>query len=285
MKPKNVVFSVACVIFANIFLLACDFNVTSFKRTITSKSNHVGEISFENSVASSDESDLFKLGLPNPEGYLIEESHRVIQTLYFPEDDSIPYIQKLNLVLKDFGDGSEVIASKHNDNESSNKTIEYNTRWVTYSFSRKDTAYLKSETKGVLCHELTHVYQLRPQGIGDYYTNRIYWAYVEGMADAVRCMNGYFDENDRKSGGNYTEGFRYTGFFFVWLAKNKDKDFIRKINRSTQFVIPWSFDGAIKYALGDQYNIDQLWLEYLQDMGDITPEMAEKLEKKITYVP
>lgn len=42
------------------------------------------------------------------------------------------------------------------------------------------------ETRGVLLHELTHAYQLEPQGIGSYGTNRVFWAFIEGMADAVR---------------------------------------------------------------------------------------------------
>jgi hypothetical protein len=33
---------------------------------------------------------------------------------------------------------------------------------------------------------LTHAYQLEPQGIGDYSNNKVFWAYVEGEADAVR---------------------------------------------------------------------------------------------------
>ena len=34
-------------------------------------------------------------------------------------------------------------------------------------------------------------------------------------------------------------------------------------------VIPWSFDGAIKHVLGDEYNIDELWHEYQVAVGDI----------------
>lgn len=42
--------------------------------------------------------------------------------------------------------------------------------------------------RAVLLHELTHAYQLEPQGIGSYGTNRVFWAFIEGMADAVRCQ-------------------------------------------------------------------------------------------------
>ena len=56
---------------------------------------------------------------------------------------------------------------------------------------------------------------------------------------------------------------------FVWLRDNKDPDFLRKFNRSTLEVIPWSFDGGIKYALGKSYDIDTLWREYQVAVGDI----------------
>lgn len=70
------------------------------------------------------------------------------------------------------------------------------------------------ETRGVLLHELTHAYQLEPQGIGSYGTNKVFWAFIEGMADAVRIANGGFHgENDRPKGGNYMDGYRCAGYF------------------------------------------------------------------------
>ena len=45
--------------------------------------------------------------------------------------------------------------------------------------------------------------------------------------------------------------------------------FLRKFNRSTLEVIPWSFDGAIKHILGTEYSIDELWHEYQVAVGDI----------------
>ena len=65
-------------------------------------------------------------------------------------------------------------------------TIFYSTRHIEKSFAKNDTAKLFFETRGVLLHELTHAYQLEPQGIGSYGTNRVFWAFIEGMADAVR---------------------------------------------------------------------------------------------------
>ena len=76
-------------------------------------------------------------------------------------------------------------------------------------------------------------------------------------------------QNARPKGGNYMDGYRTAGYFFVWLRDNKDPEFLRKFNRSTLEVIPWSFDGAIKHVLGDEYNIDELWHEYQVAVGDI----------------
>ena len=43
---------------------------------------------------------------------------------------------------------------------------------------------------------------------------------------------------------------------------------LRKFNRSALEVVPWSFDGAVKYALGSEYHIDELWREYQRVMEE-----------------
>ena len=148
--------------------------------------------------------------------------------------------------------------------------IFYSTRHIAKSFKDNDTAKVDFESRGVLLHELTHAYQLEPQGIGSYGTNKVFWAFIEGMADAVRVANGGFNgEEDRPKGGHYMNGYRFAGYFFVWLRDNKDPDFLRKFNRSTLEVVPWSFDGAIKHVLGKEYDVEELWKEYQKAMGDI----------------
>lgn len=112
------------------------------------------------------------------------------------------------------------------------------------------------------------VFNWKPQGIGTYGTNKTFWAFIEGMADAVRYVNGGFTLADRPKGGHYMDGYRTTGFFLAWLMQTKDSDFLRKFNNSTLHVIPWSFKEAIRYSLGEEYDIDTLWEEYLVAMGD-----------------
>ena len=87
----------------------------------------------------------------------------------------------------------------------------------------------------------------------------------KGMADAVRIQNNGFRESAKVKGGSWMDGYKTTGYFFAWLTK-KDPDFLKKMNESTLRIIPWSYDGAIKYLFGDDYSVDQLWDDYQKDM-------------------
>ena len=84
-----------------------------------------------------------------------------------------------------------------------------------------------------------------------------------------RILAGFYGEKDRPKGGHYMNGYRHAGYFFVWIRDNYDADFLRKFNQSTLHVVPWSFDGAIKSILGEEYDIESLWHEYQVAVGDI----------------
>ena len=238
------------------------------KKVVTSQSTwddyFVGNILFEDKAPDSEGSRIYHSLIADPKAYISDQARTVLSTLYFSPEDSIVPVHNLYYTLKD----SEGISAKGGQNGEI--SIYYSTRHIAKSFVGNDTAKVDFETRGVLLHELTHAYQLEPQGIGDYGTSKVFWAFIEGMADAVRVANGGFHgEADRPKGGSYMDGYRRAGYFFVWLRDDKDPDFLRKFNLSTLAVVPWSFDGAIKYVLGDEYCIDDLWKEYQLAMGDI----------------
>ena len=201
----------------------------------------------------------------NPEEFIHIQSRRVLDLLYFsPEDEFIPKLKSMEYVLDNY-DGVSACYSG-----GGMAGIVLSNQYVEYYYNSHDAKALVEENKGVLAHELTHAFQLDPQGCGDYNSSKVFHSCIEGMADAVRVLSGGFpNKDDRPRGGHYLDSYRYTGFFLAWCVNNKDKDFLRKFNLSTQYVNPWSFDGAIKYILGEQYNVDDLWNEYLKAMGDI----------------
>lgn len=227
------------------------------------KDYFVGNILFEDKAPESAGSKIYKNIISNPDAYISEQARTVLNTLYYSPADSIVPVYNLHYTLEDI-DG---ISAKGGG--AGEITIFYSTRHIEKSFINNDTAKVFFETRGVLLHELTHAYQLEPQGVGSYGTNKVFWAFIEGMADAVRVANGGFNgEADRPKGGNYMNGYRHAGYFFVWIQDNKDPEFLRKFNRSTLEVIPWSFDGAIKHVLGEEYTTDKLWEEYQVAVGD-----------------
>lgn len=222
----------------------------------------VGTIDFVNEAPETRGSEIYFSFIPEPSVYITQQARKVLETLYFSPEDSIPGVEKVTYVLKDY----KGISAK--GGEPPHINIVYSTQWIEKSFDEGDLEKVDYESRGVLYHELTHGYQLEPQGIGTYGTNKVFWAFIEGMADAVRYVNGGFTLDDRPKGGNYMDGYRTAGFFFAQLKETKDPDFLRKFNRSTLEIIPWSFNEAIKHVLGQEYDIDQLWNEYMIAMGD-----------------
>lgn len=228
------------------------------------KKYSIPEIKFEDKAPQSEGSKIYHALIPNPNAYINKVAREVLNTLYYSEKDSIPRMDCLHYTLEDV-DG---ISAK--DGGNGNVTIFYSTRHIKKSFANNDTARVDFETRGVLLHELTHAYQLEPQGIGDYGSNKTFWCFIEGMADAVRVANdGFHGEKDRPKGGSYKNGYRYTGYFLAWLQQTKDPNFLRKFNHTALQLNPWSWDAAMQLCLGKGVTADALWHEYQVAMGDV----------------
>ena len=221
----------------------------------------VGEVLFLDKSPETAGSKVYHRLVTNPQQKITQKAREVLALLYFSPRDSIPAIKQINYTLKDY-DG---VSNKQGAPPT--VSIEFSTRQMEKKLSNTELLY---QNDGVLVHELTHAYQLEPQGIGNYSNSRVFRAMIEGVADAIRFLSGYFEQSDCPSGGDILDGYRTTGFFLVWLTQNKDADFLRKFNASTLYVVPWSFDGAIKYALGDSYSVDKLWQEYQVYRAKIT---------------
>ena len=228
-----------------------------------------GDVIFHDEAPETEGSRIYHNIISDPIPYIQENARRVLQTLYFgPKDKNIPKLKTINYYLVD----KEGISWKGGSGD--NVGVWYTTGWIERSFAGNDTLRLDYETRGVLYHELTHAYQLSPEGCGEYDNKSEYWLFIEGLADAVRVACGCFDQDfkskDRTRGDSWRKGYRVTGYFLYWLSLNKDKDFIRKFNRSAAEINPWSWDKAMKHILGDkpENTTDALWQEYIKAVGD-----------------
>lgn len=223
----------------------------------------VARICFTDKAPKTRGSEIYHSIIPDPESYIEKTAREVLAILYNSPSDSIVKVDSIMYSLED----RQGISAKSGSGRKVG--IYYSTRHVEKSFATRDTSKILFETRGVLLHELTHAYQHRPKGIGTYSTNKENWAYVEGMADAVRvAAGGFVGTKARPKGGHPLKGYRTTGYFLVWIRDNKDPNFLWKFNRSAVELDSWSFDSAIKHILGPEYSLDALWEEYQIEMGD-----------------
>jgi hypothetical protein len=263
MNSRNIIISVVLTALG-LGLAGCGSARQAARQVRAWKDYNVGQIFFRDKAPETKGSAIYHAIIPDPEQYIADAAREVLAILYESPKDSITPVHKIFYSIED----TDGISAKGGGR--GRVSIFYSTRHVENSFRDNDTAKVLFETRGVLLHELTHAYQLEPQGIGTYGTNKVNWAFIEGMADAVRVAGGGFDGPDaRPRGGHYMDGYRTTGYFLVWIRDTKDPDFLWKFNRSALEVVPWSFDGAVKHILGPEYDIDDLWHEYQVAVGDI----------------
>ena len=136
------------------------------------------------------------------------------------------------------------------------------------------------EINGVILHEFTHLIQGSPNAA----TSADHNGCIEGYADAIRCATGGVTDANRIATGKSSAGAAYydparteapyiwqtkygtSGYFMAWL-RYYDGDFLRKLTASMkQIGNGWTLEIAIKYILGDNYKIKDLWEEYIEDV-------------------
>jgi hypothetical protein len=116
-----------------------------------------------------------------------------------------------------------------------------------------------TEFMGVLVHETTHLYQHYGNG-----------GLGEGMADFVRIRTGFYEPGRRRPGGNWTDPYTTSGFFYSWLAgpslyhddarnpHNFDTGYL--INKTIGERGPSAIPGLFLDTFGT--DVDSLWDEY-----------------------
>jgi hypothetical protein len=109
---------------------------------------------------------------------------------------------------------------------------------------------------GMVIHELCHVVQSYPKGVG--------WI-TEGIADYVRYFKYEPKPVPPKIGAkaSYKDGYKTSATFLAWIEKAKDKEIIRKLNERLR-------SGGYKDELFKEWtgsDLDSLWKEFLGSQG------------------
>lgn len=211
-------------------------------------------INYVNEDKASKGSEYYDYMVQDKNEYLKYHAREVAKLLYFKASDPIEGIQMITYRLRDY-DG---VSGK--SGSLPHVSIDFSTRHIAKSY-QSSLFHLDAETRGVLFHEMTHCYQHEPKNCGVYQQGTIFWAFIEGLADAVRAHAGYLSLANRKPGGWYTDGYQTTGFFIQWLT-TKDPDAIRKFNASARELDTWTFDAAMVYVFGKEVTAKELWNEY-----------------------
>ncbi|RYF49015.1 MAG: hypothetical protein EOO38_08885 [Cytophagaceae bacterium] len=180
--------------------------------------------------------------IPDAASFVQQAARDVCKTLY-RNPSEVPNTPRVNIVIRSYPTG---VAYTTDD------TITLSAEYVGRAANPSGGgAY---EIKGVLVHEMTHVYQ---QDNGAY--SRIAWL-IEGVADYTRYRTGYFSINNRHKGGKYTDSYQTTGFFLDYLDR-RSPGFAYNLNQSLGNLPlnTWQTDYIANYF---KSSVDQLWLDY-----------------------
>lgn len=133
--------------------------------------------------------------------------------------------------------------------EAGGSTVRFNPAWFAKN----------PEDLDVVTHEVMHLVQ----GYG--YRGVPGWV-TEGIADYVRATEGFnnaaarWSMPDLKPDHKYTNAYRITARFFLWITQNYKADFVQQLDNSAR-KRTYS-DSTWKELTGK--TVDELWAEYLQ---------------------
>ncbi|KAG6555537.1 hypothetical protein Mapa_002772 [Marchantia paleacea] len=137
---------------------------------------------------------------------------------------------------------------------SSNNNVHVAANYLNGLAPANDGEKLKFELQGLMYHELSHIWQ---NNLGDYNTDMYFRGVIEGIATWMELVAGY-GVADRKSGGNWYDGYDTTAHFLKWIEDNKVAGFVNQLNKRMGQV-QWNNDN-FRVISGTDVNV--LWADY-----------------------
>lgn len=187
--------------------------------------------------------------VPDVNSYISIIAENVQKTIYHNASE-VPAFSTLELHIKRWDDEPKGVAWKAGD--PPHIIVNVN----AYHLERIAAAggNVAEEVRGILFHEMTHAYQ---------FSTETDMPAIDGLADTVRYLNGYIPTKFRRVGGSWTDSYKTTAFFFVWIKERKGfPDFPYCFNQQSRPGSQgWTWDKAIG-ACTNGGTTSALWNEY-----------------------
>ena len=197
---------------------------------------------------------LFTNAVPDPEAFVQETGREVCRILYRNADE-VRDVNHITLIIRDDPDYPGWKSGSAGD-----ITVMISTYHLA-ALDAKGGDVLK-EIKGVLLHEMTHMYQHDDAAAGEAtYPNL--GNVIEGVADFVRIRAKYppVGAKPSKTGVWDDAGYWKPAFFLLWVD-GKHQDFVYRLNLSMKGGdgVAWAPAAFEKITSA---TVDELWAEYL----------------------
>jgi len=201
-----------------------------------------------------------KQGYKNIEEWVQHCCKAVAQELYSTADEAnAKNLQKITYKLNDGG------ALSYKGGASPHIEIGFDLNYLVSFIEKHSLDIASDEVYGVLCHEITHGYQQEPKNAGEYDGKSAFWAFIEGTADLARLKTGGFNPpRFPETGGSYLSGYNVTAFFYLWITKTKDPEFLKKLNKTAKEMETWTFDKATQQLYSE--SAETLWQQYQKEI-------------------
>ncbi|KAI9004616.1 hypothetical protein BC832DRAFT_557579 [Gaertneriomyces semiglobifer] len=208
---------------------------------------------------------LFSECFDDAKTFLSVGSFVVLSYLYPGNSPAIPSIPTITLHIRPL----EGVA------HTSNADIHLSADYIVSYHKNRSVQSLQHELRGVIVHELTHVWQ----AYGEKKLCSSHWI-VEGIADYIRFRAGLGAEHwQRRSGGNWKDGYERTGFFLDW-CEEKHEGLVIELNR-------WPDKGEEVFIRYCGATVQDLWEIYQDDLkkteGIVTGEPPAPVPTHATY--
>ncbi|MFA5328428.1 MAG: basic secretory protein-like protein [Prolixibacteraceae bacterium] len=181
----------------------------------------------------------------------------IAQNLYFTVDEANEHgLRNIHYLLTEGG------ALSYKNGDLPDIEIGFDMNYLNTFASSHSDPVSADEIYGILCHEICHGYQNSPKNCGVYGSPNEYYGFIEGTADLARLLTGGFNPpRYPKAGGSWIDGYNTTAFFYQWVQNTKsDEEFLKKFNKSTITINPWSADKAFNEIFGEP--VQSLWDQY-----------------------